>query len=161
MASLFTHMVYLVLSYLLGSILFCQWLSKWLGAKNLFHGGNHRPDAYNLWHSCSWQAGLFGFILDAGKSFCAVFLAYLFAFPSFILYLAGVYVIVGHVFSLYYRFRGGTGSMPALGFLIALFTIDTLKPGYLPFFTTVAVILIVYMIVVPMVFKLFLNKKYL
>lgn len=161
MASLFTHMVYLVLSYFLGSMLFCQWLSKWLGATSLFDRGNHRPDVYNLWKTYSWQAGFFGLILDAGKSFCAVFLAYLFSFPAFIVYLAGAYVMVGHVFSLYYRFRGGTGSMPALGFLIALFTIDTLKPGYLPFFTTVAAILIAYLLVAPLVFKFFLNKKYL
>jgi glycerol-3-phosphate acyltransferase PlsY len=59
---------------------------------------------------------------DFLKAFAAVMLARAFGggIPVDIGYLAGIFVIIGHLFPLYFRFKGGKGVMSTLGVIAAV-----------------------------------------
>jgi glycerol-3-phosphate acyltransferase PlsY len=71
-----------------------------------------------------WPA-VFTALGDFLKAVAAVFVAralhgQLAGFPVDAGYLAGIFVIVGHLFPLYFRFKGGKGVMTALGVLVSV-----------------------------------------
>jgi glycerol-3-phosphate acyltransferase PlsY len=54
-------------------------------------------------------SGVIVFIIDASKSFFVLWLGKLFGLGHIQLALVGAFVILGHNFSVFYKFKGGTG----------------------------------------------------
>ena len=123
MASSTIHTLYLLASYLVGSLLISYYMGKWLDV-DLFREGSKNPGAANLTRLVSWQAGLVGFLGDALKGFLVVFMAVHFDMPTYIVYLSGVCVVLGHVMSVFHKFRGGVGLATATGWLVAFLLVD-------------------------------------
>jgi glycerol-3-phosphate acyltransferase PlsY len=108
--------------YLLGSIPSGYWIAKAYGI-NIFEVGSGNPGATNVRRTVGSVAGSWVFILDATKGFIAAFWTrYLVetpqAFPLFA--MAGLWgAILGHVFPIFLRFRGGRGVAVTIGGLAA------------------------------------------
>lgn len=109
------------LSYLLGSIPFGYLLYR------LQHGGDIRTTgsgnigATNVLRTSGIAAGLVTFVLDAAKGYLAVWLsATLTGNSPEGTSLAAVAVILGHIFPVFLKFRGGKGVATSFGAFLAI-----------------------------------------
>jgi glycerol-3-phosphate acyltransferase PlsY len=102
-------------SYLLGSIPFGYLLVRTFRGQDIRRSGSGNIGATNVARS-SPLLGLLTLLLDAGKGFAAVALARAF-YPgqNALAFLAGLFAVLGHIFPLWLRFRGGKGVATGLG----------------------------------------------
>jgi acyl phosphate:glycerol-3-phosphate acyltransferase len=102
-------------SYLLGSIPFGLILVRIFRGQDVRLTGSGNIGATNVARS-SPALGMFTLVLDALKGFAAVALARAF-FPgrNALAGLAALFAIIGHMFPIWLKFRGGKGVATALG----------------------------------------------
>lgn len=143
MANLFIPLVFLVGSYLLGTINPAYFLSKFLFKKDLRRTGTKNLGASNVFLHVNKLGGAAVAIFDVFKGGLVVYLAILFNLPYLVLYPAILLVILGHVFPFYLHFKGGKGVATALGGAGALF----LFARTFPFIKTVATLLILFAVI--------------
>jgi glycerol-3-phosphate acyltransferase PlsY len=115
----------LTTAYVLGSIPFGYLLVRFVRQEDVRDTGSGNIGATNVARAGGTTLGIFTLILDAMKGFIAVFLVMQFApdtanGPSTLAISAAVAAVVGHVFPVWLRFRGGKGIATALGVFIAL-----------------------------------------
>jgi glycerol-3-phosphate acyltransferase PlsY len=113
-------------SYLLGSIPF-GFLLVWLVRKeDIRTTGSGNIGATNVLRSGAKKLGVLTFVLDGAKGYAAVMVAELLARgkdPTTLRHLAimaGLFVILGHMFPVWLRFKGGKGVATAFGVFVAL-----------------------------------------
>jgi glycerol-3-phosphate acyltransferase PlsY len=115
----------LTAAYLLGSIPFGYLLVRFLRKEDVRATGSGNIGATNVARAGGTTLGLLTLLLDALKGYLAVLVAMHFApntdqGPSTLAIAAAVTAVVGHVFPVWLRFRGGKGIATALGVFIAL-----------------------------------------
>jgi len=115
----------LTTAYLLGSIPFGYLLVRFVRQEDVRDTGSGNIGATNVARAGGATLGAFTLLLDALKGFVAVFLTMQFApdtvnGPSKLAIAAAVAAVVGHVFPIWLRFRGGKGIATALGVFIPL-----------------------------------------
>ena len=119
-----TTLIAAVLAYLLGSISFAVVISKAFGLADPRSYGSKNPGATNVLRSGKKLAAALTLILDALKGWLAVFLAKYFARQAGIddsgIALVALAVFLGHLYPVYFRFKGGKGVATAMGVLFAL-----------------------------------------
>ena len=97
---------------------------------NTCHGdvtksGSGNPGTLNMWRTFGFWPGTITFLLDMFKGVIPTLIAYLtFGYigcnPEIALYVAGFSVILGHIFPVVYKFKGGKGIASSMGiFLVA------------------------------------------
>jgi glycerol-3-phosphate acyltransferase PlsY len=107
-----------VLAYLLGSIPFGLILTQVFGAGDLRKIGSGNIGATNVLRTGRRGLAAATLILDGGKGAVAVLVANHFG-PDTALVAAG-FSVVGHLFPVWLRFKGGKGVATTLGVLLAL-----------------------------------------
>ncbi len=108
----------LAISYLLGSIPFGLVLSRAFGKGDIREIGSGNIGATNVLRTGSKGLAAATLLLDAAKGALAVWLAQRF-WPGYEVHAAAG-VLIGHLYPLWLRFRGGKGVATLLGILIAL-----------------------------------------
>ena len=111
----------LVVSYLLGSIPFGLLLTRISGKGDIRDIGSGNIGATNVLRTGSKGLAAATLLLDAAKGALAVWLAQRF-WPGFELHAAAG-VLIGHLYPLWLRFRGGKGVATFLGVLVVLLPI--------------------------------------
>jgi glycerol-3-phosphate acyltransferase PlsY len=104
----------ILLGYLLGSIPFALLLARRWGAGDLHRIGSGNIGAANVMRASGLKAAVLVALLDAGKGALGVFIAQRLtggAAPA----AAGLAAVVGHVYPVWLRFRGGKGVATACG----------------------------------------------
>lgn len=101
------------LGYLLGSIPFGLVFTKLAGKGDIRNYGSGNIGATNVMRHCGKLCALLTLICDCGKGALAVYLATKLINPQIGLY-AGVAAILGHVFPVWLKFRGGKAVATAL-----------------------------------------------
>ena len=140
MVNLLFNLVFLIGSYLLGSINPAYLLSRFIFKKDLRRTGTKNLGASNVFLNVSKLGGAGVAVFDVFKGGLVVYLATLFNLPYFVLYLAILLVILGHIFPFYLHFKGGKGVATALGATLGLFLFGT---GF-PFLKIAATVLILF-----------------
>ena len=124
--------VILVLSYLAGSIPGSVWVGKGLYGVDVRDHGSGNAGATNVFRVLGWRAGLLSAIVDVGKGlFAAGVIATIrlddlpsglefWHIETFVRLLAGIAAIVGHMFPIWAKFKGGKGVNTTAGVLFAL-----------------------------------------
>jgi acyl phosphate:glycerol-3-phosphate acyltransferase len=108
-------------AYLLGSIPFGYVLVRIFKKEDIRSMGSGNIGATNVARSGARGLALATLFLDLGKAFLAVKIAEHLAPTDYDLAVAaGVAAILGHVFPIWLRFRGGKGVASALGVFLAL-----------------------------------------
>jgi glycerol-3-phosphate acyltransferase PlsY len=115
----------LAMAYLLGSIPFGYLLVLLFRKEDVRATGSGNIGATNVARSGGKGLGLLTLLLDALKGYLAVLIAMHFApntphGPSTLAIAAAVFAVLGHVFPVWLKFRGGKGIATALGVFIAL-----------------------------------------
>jgi glycerol-3-phosphate acyltransferase PlsY len=115
--------VLLLAAYLIGSISFAVIVSKLFGLPDPRSYGSGNPGATNVLRTGKKAAAALTLLGDAAKGWLALFLAQRFApewqIPEIAVAGAGVAVFVGHLFPVFFGFKGGKGVATALGILLA------------------------------------------
>jgi len=114
---------YIILAYLIGAFPSAVVLGRLIWRTDVREHGSGNAGATNAWRVLGWKAGLTVLILDAGKGALAAGVVpnLPLGTPSIdmrtLAVLAGAAAVVGHVFPVYTRFRGGKGVATAAGML--------------------------------------------
>jgi acyl phosphate:glycerol-3-phosphate acyltransferase len=108
-----------VLGFLLGSIPFGYILVKIAMGADIRQTGSGNIGATNVFRK-SRTVGILTFLLDAGKGYLAVAAAGMLGADITWQSLAAVAAILGHVFTIFLRFKGGKGVAVGFGAYLAL-----------------------------------------
>ena len=113
-----------VIAYLIGSLSFAVIVSRALSLPDPHSYGSGNPGATNVLRSGSKKAAILTLIGDTLKGVAAVLLAKYFAAQFGItetgIALVAIAVFLGHLFPLFFGFKGGKGVATAAGVLWAL-----------------------------------------
>lgn len=107
-------------AYLIGSLSFAIISSKALGLPDPRSFGSKNPGATNVLRSGKKIAALLTLFGDALKGWVAVYIAQQLGFPVNVVALAAIAVFLGHVYPIFFSFRGGKGVATVLGIILAL-----------------------------------------
>ena len=105
-------------SYFLGSIPFGLIITKFFLNKDLRNVGSGNIGATNVLKDEKKFLGALTLLLDTLKAYAAIILTYKY-FTDFI-YLSALLCFLGHIFSIWLKFKGGKGIAVFLGILFAL-----------------------------------------
>jgi len=108
-----------LISYLLGSIPFGYLLVKSTEGKDIRAFGSGNIGATNVFRK-SRLGGILTLVLDAGKGYLAVLMAGWLGGGIEWQAVAAVFAIIGHIFTIWLRFKGGKGVAAGLGAYLAL-----------------------------------------
>ncbi len=117
---------WIILAYLVGSINFSIILSKFKHEKkDITKVGSGNAGATNAMRTYGFRFGLVVFILDTSKSFWLGFTMGLLqrnyeAFSGLIPQMVLLFVIIGHIFPIYFKFKGGKGAATLLGMIASI-----------------------------------------
>jgi len=110
-------------AYALGSLSFAVIVSRLLGLNDPRTYGSMNPGATNVLRSGSKVAAVLTLLLDAAKGWLPVFLVQLWGAPYGLeapaLALVGLAAFLGHLFPVFFRFKGGKGVATAAGVVLA------------------------------------------
>lgn len=113
-----------VAAYLIGSLSFAVIVSKFYGLDDPRSYGSGNPGATNVLRSGRKKAAALTLLGDALKGLVAVLLARWlqshFVLADEVVAAVAVAVLVGHMWPLFFGFKGGKGVATALGVLLAL-----------------------------------------
>ena len=123
----------LLISYLMGSVSFAVIVSKAIAHFDVREKGSGNAGMTNVVRTMGWKPGILTFLGDALKGAAAVLLTrYLLLEPAFaamseapsaywrpeyMAYLCAVFCMLGHVFPVFFQFRGGKAVSTAIGVL--------------------------------------------
>ena len=113
-----------ILAYLLGSLSFAVLVSRAFGLPDPRSHGSGNPGATNMLRTGRKSAAVLTLLGDLAKGWLAVWLAGYFrsryGLPEWVVYAAAIAVLLGHIYPVFFAFRGGKGVATALGLLLAL-----------------------------------------
>jgi glycerol-3-phosphate acyltransferase PlsY len=112
--------VFVVVGYLLGSISFAVLLVRAVAGKDIRSEGSGNAGATNVLRAYGKKLAFLVALLDVAKGAAAVLLVRLVTADPFWGAAAGVAAILGHVFPVFYGFRGGKGVATAVGVFLVL-----------------------------------------
>ena len=111
----------ILLAYLLGSISSAIVVSRILRLPDPRGIGSGNPGATNVLRAGSKIAAAWTLIGDVAKGWLPVFIVMqLGTFPGWMIALVGLAAFLGHLYPVYFGFKGGKGVATALGVILAL-----------------------------------------
>lgn len=121
-----TYVIVTIIAYLIGSICFSVIFSKKFAGFDVREKGSGNAGATNVLRSVGKKAALLTVICDCLKGVVAVFIGWLASKmvsgtdASLLVQLAGLAVVLGHTFPIFYNFKGGKGVATSLGVLLII-----------------------------------------
>ena len=129
-----SFLVILAASYLLGSIPTSIWVGRIYKGVDIREHGSGNAGATNTFRILGWRAGVIVALVDLGKGFTAAYfisrlgyevgelplMIYGWETKVFVQIFAGLFAVIGHMYSLYAKFSGGKGVITAAGMLFAV-----------------------------------------
>jgi glycerol-3-phosphate acyltransferase PlsY len=112
--------IFIVAAYLLGSVSFGIITSKAFGLPDPRTVGSGNPGATNVARSGNKKAAILTLLGDALKGWLPVWLALQFNMLMWVVAGVGLAVFFGHLYPIYYKFKGGKGVATALGVMMAV-----------------------------------------
>lgn len=107
-------------AYLLGSVSFSYLIVKLLQGRDVRTVGSGNAGATNVMRAAGKGPALLALLLDAGKGVAAVVVSRLLDAPAALVGGAAFAVVLGHIFPVFFGFRGGKGVATAAGAMGAL-----------------------------------------
>ena len=110
----------ILLAYSMGSINPATLVTYIALKKDIRDFGEGNPGSTNVFLNVNKASGMIVFLLDAAKGFFPIWLAERAGFSGENLAIIGTFVIVGHDFPVFHKFKGGTGVASIIGGLFFL-----------------------------------------
>ncbi|HVB02941.1 MAG TPA: glycerol-3-phosphate 1-O-acyltransferase PlsY [Chitinophagaceae bacterium] len=124
-----TEILLIIIAYLIGSVSNAVWVSRRFYHLDIREYGSGNAGATNTFRVLGPTAGTFVMILDMLKGIIAVKLALIIPFyiePQHLTQLInlqiglGLAAVIGHIFPIWYEFRGGKGIASLFGMVLAI-----------------------------------------
>ena len=112
--------VWIVAAYLLGSVAFGIIVSKLFGLPDPRTVGSGNPGATNVLRSGKKLAAALTLLGDVLKGWLPVWLALQSDMLMWVIASVGLAVFFGHLYPIFYKFKGGKGVATALGVMLAI-----------------------------------------
>ncbi|MGD9152273.1 MAG: glycerol-3-phosphate 1-O-acyltransferase PlsY [Gammaproteobacteria bacterium] len=112
--------ILIFLAYLCGSVSSAVIVSKLLGLQDPRSGGSGNPGMTNVLRLSGKKAAALVFIGDVFKGVLPVLLARLLNVDGLWLGLVGVAAVIGHIFPVFFKFKGGKAIATSFGVVIVL-----------------------------------------
>ena len=109
-----------IVAYLLGSVSTAVVVARVLGIQDPREVGSKNPGATNILRYGGKLAALLTLAGDLLKGVAAVLIAKALTDDGLVIALSGLAAFVGHLFPVFFRFRGGKGVATALGVWLAI-----------------------------------------
>ena len=109
----------ILLAYFFGSLNSSIIFSKILKLEDPREYGSKNPGATNILRSGNKTLALATLIFDMFKGFLPVFVAFFFIEDQIYIQIIGLCSILGHIFPIYYKFKGGKGVATSFGVILA------------------------------------------
>ncbi len=109
-----------ILGYLMGSLSSAVIVSKMMGLSDPRTTGSGNPGATNVLRSGNRSAAILTLIGDLIKGTLAVLFAMKFTGNTNIIALTGLAAFLGHLFPIFFNFKGGKGVATAFGVFVGL-----------------------------------------
>jgi glycerol-3-phosphate acyltransferase PlsY len=110
----------IILAYLAGSISSSILIARCLQLPDPRSLGSGNPGATNMLRTGSKKAAAFTLLGDLLKGLIPLLIARSLGFDLLVLCLMGLAAIIGHMYPIYYKFRGGKGVATSLGVLLGV-----------------------------------------
>jgi glycerol-3-phosphate acyltransferase PlsY len=120
MLNLFLSIVAVFIAYLVGSISSAIIISKFKGLEDPRNVGSGNPGATNVLRSGDKSAAIMTLLGDILKGFLPVVFVKLLGASPLLVALVGLAAFLGHLYPVYYQFKGGKGVATAGGVLLAV-----------------------------------------
>ena len=121
-----TYIIVAVIAYLIGSINFSIIISKKMAGFDIREKGSGNAGTTNMLRAIGKKAAAITLICDILKGVVSIFIAFLAGKiiknldNALLVQLAGIFVIIGHTFPVFFKFKGGKGIATALGVLLMI-----------------------------------------
>ncbi|OJU11768.1 MAG: acyl-phosphate glycerol 3-phosphate acyltransferase [Clostridiales bacterium 43-6] len=125
-----------IISYLIGSISSAVIFTRLIAKTDVRDHGSGNAGLTNVLRTAGKKAGIFTLICDLAKGLLSVavgkyaayaVLGYLtngqiknYLDPLYLAYICGFFCILGHIYPIYFNFRGGKGALSGLGTVILI-----------------------------------------
>lgn len=115
-----------IISYCIGSISFSVIFSKKMAGFDVREKGSGNAGSTNVLRTVGKKAAALTLICDILKGIIAVLVAYAFskivedANGALMVQIAGIAVVIGHTFPIFFKFKGGKGIATSLGIIILI-----------------------------------------
>ena len=119
-----TYIIVSLIAYLLGSISFSIIFSKKFAGFDVREKGSGNAGTTNVLRTVGKKAAILTLICDCLKGVLAVLIAFIASKimknldGSLLVQLAGIFVVLGHTFPVFFKFKGGKGIATSLGVLL-------------------------------------------
>lgn len=118
--STFLGLIFIVIAYLLGSLSSAIIVCRIMGYEDPRTQGSRNPGATNVLRIAGKKAAMITLLGDALKGFIPVVLARMLGVDGFILGLVALAAFIGHLFPVFFDFKGGKGVATAFGAILGL-----------------------------------------
>lgn len=118
-----------VAAYLLGSIPFGYLIVRGKSGADIRETGSGGTGATNVSRRAGKAAGVLTLLLDAAKGCVAVLIARAVSGEDWVIAVAAIAALVGHIFPVWLGFRGGKGVATGVGIFLVLAPIALLCAG--------------------------------
>ena len=121
-----TYIIIAVIAYLIGIINFSIILSKRMAGFDIREKGSGNAGTTNMLRAVGKKAAVITLICDILKGVVSILIAVLAGKivknldNALLVQLAGIFVIIGHTFPVFFKFKGGKGIATALGVLLMI-----------------------------------------
>src|SRR5215217_4013396 len=124
-----TRIIIVVVAYLIGSIPFGYLVVRRKIGADVRQTGSGGTGATNVSRRAGKAAGVLTLLLDAAKGSVAVLIAKTVTGDDWVIAVAAVAALVGHIFPVWLGFRGGKGVATGVGIFLVLAPIALLCAG--------------------------------
>lgn len=114
-----------VVAYFVGNFSSARTIAKFKHDDISKHGSGN-PGTLNTWRAFGFWAGILTFVLDMLKGLLPTLIAY-FIFKNIsvcsveiAVYVAGFFAVLGHIFPVIYKFKGGKGIATSIGVFLVI-----------------------------------------
>lgn len=121
-----TYIIVAIIAYLIGSVNFSVIISKKMAGFDVREKGSGNAGTTNMLRTVGKKAAAITLICDILKGVVAILVALLAGIiikdldKALLVQLAGVFVIIGHTFPIFFKFKGGKGIATSLGVLLMI-----------------------------------------
>lgn len=121
---MFVYIIMGVIAYLIGSINFSVILSKKMAGFDIREKGSGNAGSTNMLRSVGKKAAALTLVCDILKGIASILIAMILGNivkdvdKELLVQIAGIAVVVGHTFPIFFGFKGGKGVATSLGVLI-------------------------------------------
>lgn len=122
-------LISVTIAYLLGSIPTAYIISRFAYGKDIRKLGGGNVGTHNVYENVGKLPGIIVGIIDVGKGVASVYIGLaLLVSPDYYYWVfgAGLAAVIGHIWPVFLKFRGGNGIATSIGILFVLMTRESL-----------------------------------